>query len=351
MKKNRLIYGIISMLLMISCRNEIKKNTQNNVRDTISRTNPNIEKGSIANKMMENAVPAALYSVKNARDETIGIHAAEASAHSRYFLVGDTNFITASRYIKSDGQYRQIKTDTLLANEYTYTELDSNHFVKKKINNKDYVLLTVKETFKGQAVTSIDLNFIMLDLNSMEYYTLRYVGEHSLRCYDCIDGSFTENKQLDKYPDIKKALYQYANESKWVYRPAAAEKSPDYYKNYEVKWDKDNQADYHLANGHSDIPETIYSTYYKEDLFKITGDRATATTIENSRFIIASYFRGNILGYDKQKKLYFPIYIESCVTGCDKKIKFTSGNAIEAKYDEYSANKVYTINLDEIKFK
>ncbi len=292
---------------------------------------------------------AALYSLNTIGGETIRILASERSEQDPYFLTGDANFIIARKYLDQT----IIKTDTLLLNEYVYTHIDSASIEQDSEGNNAYLLLTVKEIFKGQAITEKTINFILVDINTLEHYTLVYDGLSSVRCYECIDGTFQPAPSLDKRPDIKTILYKYANKSKWLYRPATqAEKDAKHFINYEKKWNADNGEDNHFTNGHSGLPTPIYSTYYKEDIFSLTAEHASITdAVENDYFKIISYFRGNVLGFDKQRQLYFPVFIESCITGCDKKIKFVSSKSIEIKYDEYSGNEVYTVQLDKILFK
>lgn len=289
-----------------------------------------------------------LYHFNTIAGEVVRVAATERSDYSPFFLSGDANFIIAVKYLDS----KIIKADTLLINEYVYTEIDSARIMQRKAGNNDYLLITAKETFKGQAITEKTVNFILLDINNLDHYTLAYEGTSSVRCYECIDGDFRASAILNKTPEIKDILYEYAYKSKWVYRPATQEeKDARHFINYEQKWQEDNQADNRLANGHSGIPETIYSTYYKEDIFKLTAEHGgEAAFIENERFKIMTYFRGNILGFDKQKQLYFPVFIESCITGCSKKVKFCSPAGIEVLYDEYSANETYKVQLDEIRF-
>ncbi|MFP3787380.1 hypothetical protein, partial [Burkholderia sp. SIMBA_024] len=74
-------------------------------------------------------------------------------------------------------------------------------------------------------------------------------------------------------------------------------------------------------------------TYYTENLFQYNGNYDNDQVIENADYKIVTYFRNNIIGYDKNKKLYFPIIVESCVTGCDKEIQFVSENEIEVSYE------------------
>lgn len=331
----KIIGILISALVICSCSNTNNSNQNLQLKDTTA-IKPQTSDGL-----------TTLYSTYLNSTDQLRIGVFHSSAHDKYFLDGDTNAVVAQFLNGKD-----LKTDTILTNEFTYTEIDSSSITSQKTNGKTFHLLSIKETFKGQAVTSRTINFVLIDPAAKKHYTLSYQGEPSIRCEVCIDGAFLENKSLESVLKIKTILYAYARKSKWIYRPeTAAERDPRHMKNYELKWDQDNKADNHLANGHSGIPDTIYSTYYKDDLMKFTGQRSgEPVTIENDRFLITSYFRGNLLGFDKQKKRFFPIFIESCVTGCNKTIGFTSSGRLEVTYDEDSRKEVYTVDLDAIKF-
>lgn len=334
------------LMLVVSCGYQQNEQQKTAKEDTVLTEAPSESNNNEANEVQD-ALPA-LYSFNTIGGEVIRIEASEQSEHDPFFLIGDDNYIIATKYLDDS----VIKRDTLIKNEFVYTRVDSASIQQKKQGNNYYLLLTAKETFKGQAITEKTVNFILLDVCSLEHYTLVYEGTSSIRCYECIDGGYHPAPLLDKNPGLKSILYEYANKSKWVYRPATqAEKDARHFINYEQKWNEDNQEDNHLANGHSGVSEPIYSTYYKEDIFKLTAAHASVTdSIENEHFKILSYFRGNILGFDKQKQLYFPVYIESCITGCDKKIKFISPQTIEILYDEYSGKEVYTVELNKIRF-
>lgn len=292
---------------------------------------------------------ALLYKTTNKDNtEEIRITAYEPHEDDKYFLVGNKNFILVSKYLKEGNEFKLIKKDTLISNEFTYTKIDKKSFQKTTISNKEYILLSVNETVMGTAVTDESVAFIMLDIKTLHVYKLEYTGEPSLRSNEAIDGKFIENESLNSNPEIKKTLYQFAHKSKLVFHNLEDE---NHYTNYVEKWESDNNVSNHLANGSSGIPDVIYSTYYKDNLFSYTGNYDKEESIENNNFKIVSYFRGNIIAFDKHKKLYFPIYTEACVTGCDKKIRFVSENSIEVKYTEYSPYPTSIINLDEIIFK
>lgn len=343
---NRAIVCVVGSMVVVSCGFQ-QKEQQETIKDDTVLTEAPYESNSNEANEVQDALPA-LCRFNTIGGELIRIAASEQSEHDPFFLIGDANRIVATKYLDE----RVVKADTLLKNEFVYTHIDSATIQQKKEGNNHYLLLTAKETFKGQAITEKTINFILLDINSLEHYTLVYEGTSSVRCYECIDGDYLPAPLLDKKPALKSILFEYANKSKWVYRPATqAEQDARHFINYEQKWNDDNREDNHLANGHSGISEPIYSTYYADDIFKLTAMHASVSdSIENEHFKIVSYFRGNILCFDKQKRLYFPIYIESCITGCNKKIRFVSPETIEILYDEYSNRGAYTVELNNIRF-
>lgn len=335
-KKAITLLLICSIAVLVSCKKEEKATNQ--VKDKIE-TDKNIKLDTLT----------LLYKTNN-KDNTqeIRITAYEISENNKYLLSGIKNFILVSKYLKKENEFKLIKKNTLISNEYTYAAIGKESFQKAIVKDQEYLLLSVHQSYQGSAITEENVQFIMVNTKTLNTYTLMYSGETTLHKGESIVGEFVESKILDSNPEIKKVLYEFANKSKWVFHGS---KDPNHYSNYMKKWETDNNSINHLANGYSGIPDTIYSTYYKDDLFNFTGDYDESERIENNNFKIVSYFRGNIIAFDKHKKLYFPIYTEACVTGCDKKIKFVSENSIEVLYHESSENETSTINLDEIIFK
>jgi hypothetical protein len=335
---------ILSIFAFTSCKKD-----QNTLKSEVTKQNTILENSG---NNPENSNLSLLYTEdSNNETEFIQISASESHDDDKFFLTGNKNFIIVSKLKKMGGITKPIQQDTLLSDEFQYVHVDAKNFVKKTINNKNYLLMSVLETPMGNGDIERYVNFMMIDTKSLKPYTLQYNGTESLRCDECIDGEFIKNKTLESNPEIKNALYQYANTSKWIYTPKGEEKELPHYKNYEQKWNADNNTENDLANGNSSIPKVLFSTYYEDNLFKFTGDYSENEFIENNKYIIVSYFRSNIIAYDKNKKLYFPVFVESCVTGCNKKIKFVSENTIEVLYTEYSGHKGETLNLDEIKFR
>ena len=142
-------------------------------------------------------------------------------------------------------------------------------------------------------------------------------------------------------------MNQFNSKSKLIFQATKEEKKADHFKNYEEKWEKDNRTDNHYGAGYGIIPESLQSTYYKDKLFNLDGSDID-TIIENENYIVGTYFRGNLLGYDKNKKLYFPIIVESCAHSCKKEIIFLDEKTVQIAYED---DEKFEIKLDEIIFK
>lgn len=335
--KTKLAVILLCFITFSSCKNDEKtavkeikkenKNTEEN-KDEIKRT-------------------GTIFSLDNENNtEIIKISGSDVSEEDNFLLVGHKNILIVSKYRKNKGSQQLIQNDTLLISDYNHVTIDKQHFLRKKIQNIDYFLFALMESPLGNGDPGLYLSFIMLNRNTLQFYTLKYVGEPTLRSENAVEGEFLENVALDHNITIKKELYQFAQESKWIYKPSEEEKDINYYRNFEQKWHLDN----YPKGAESFYPTIVKSTYYSENLFQYNGNYDNDQVIENADFKIVTYFRNNIIGYDKNKKLYFPITVESCATGCDKKIEFVSKYEIEISY-EMNVQEADTIDLNKIKFK
>ena len=272
------------------------------------------------------------------------------SEKSKYFLTDTLNYIIAVKYQVYSDSLMKIKSDTLQREDWTYLEIDSTNLYQTTISNKPYLYYSTYTEFMGTAIIDRDVYFNLLDLQTLQLYTLRYKGRDGNLCEDCVDGDFVSNPELIKLTIIKNALLKASEKSPFIYHPSEKEKDINYYLNYEKKWDADNKADNHVSHGSGIIKDTIYSTYYKEPLFDLDGD-SDDKRIENNQYVVMSFTNSNILAYDKIKKKYFPVYIESCVAFCDKKISFINGHTIKVEYEDTCQDTRSEIHLDKIIFK
>ncbi|OHT44220.1 hypothetical protein [Flavobacterium tructae] len=335
--KSKLTLILLSFVIFYSCKKEDKSSDKSsNLKNLQTDIKDNTIKGRKT---------TTLFSFNTTENtEIVKISGSEVSEDDNFLLVGDKNILLVTKYKKNKPQ-QLIQSDTLLISDYNHVTIDRQLFLRKKINNADYFLFALMESPLGNGDHSLYLSFIMLNLNTLKYYTLKYEGEPTLRSDNAVDGNFLENTELDHNTAIKNELYRFANKSKWIYSPSEEEKDINFYKNFEQKWYEDN----YTEDGKSSYPAVVKSTYYSEDLFQFNGRGNDDGAIENADFKIVPYFRHNLIGYDKNKRLYFPIKVESCAHGCAKTIEFLSEHEIEVSY-EMNVQQPDTIDLNKIIF-
>lgn len=236
----------------------------------------------------------------------------------------------------------------ILENEWAYLTVDSSSFEQVTVLDLPYLYFSTSEGFMGQAIIERNVNFHLVNMNTLEHYRLLYAGEPSFKCDECIEGRFVITDQLRSTPEILSKLKELSKTSKFIYQRGAKDDDIYYYLNYEEKWDRDNKSHNRYGAGYGDIVTPIRSTRYKTDLFALNKGSENSV-IENKRYILRSYFRGNIIGYDKDKKLYFPLYIENCALGCNKDIDFIDENTLKITRSE-SDEETYHISMKDIIF-
>ncbi|MCC9074412.1 hypothetical protein LNQ49_22725 [Flavobacterium sp. F-65] len=333
--KSKLVVILLCLIAFSSCKDAEK------ISDKEKEESKNTKENSD-----EREKTAIIFSFNNEDNtEIIKISGSDVSDEDSFLLVGDKNILIVSKYKKDKENLQLIQNDTLLVAKYNHVTIDPQHILRKKIQNVDYFLFALMESPLGNGDPGLYLSFIMLNMDTLKFYTLKYDGEPTLRSDNAVEGEFLDNTVLNHNITIKKELYLFAQKSKWIYTPSSEEKDINHYRNFEQKWHSDN----YPKGAESFYPSIIKSTYYSENLFQYNGNYDNDEVIENKDFKIVTYFRNNIIGYDKNKKLYFPITVESCATGCDKKIEFVSENEIEISY-EMNVQKTDTIDLNKIKF-
>jgi len=85
-------------------------------------------------------------------------------------------------------------------------------------------------------------------------------------------------------------------------------------------------------------------TYYDQDLFKMESGQIYQKE-ENNRYTAIALFRNNILCYDKKRKRYFPVWVESCAHGCNKSINFLNDSILEIISEEIKESSTIKVNL------
>lgn len=329
-----LIFLLFSVIY--SCKKDVAK-TQ-----VVQKANPKEANQKIADSILQKSV-----FVQKTDNGLTRIWVKSNEKRGNFFYSDTLNILKISQYKFDNRKLSLIKEIDLEKTEWAYLEIDSANIKTKKIGKNNYVFLTHQVSNMGKAVNEQSVIFSMINVeNIAENFNLQYFGYPSDYCKECIRGNFIENSKLKSSKLAKTALHQYAQTSTFIYHPSDEEKNISHYKNYAEKWEKDNDADNTFGAGYTTIPDKIYSTYYDENLFELTS--ASEDFVENEHYKIQSVFRGNLVGFDKHKRKYFPIIIESCSHFCNKKVQFLSPQKLKVTYEDEES---FEIDVSKIVFK
>jgi hypothetical protein len=196
----------------------------------------------------------------------------------------------------------------------------------------------------GNMIEYYNLNFALFSLTDFQLTTLDYGGDP---IYDDklklkqIKGDF---KNLDKFndkPELLSFLEGKASKCPLVYRATNSDLDMNSSANYEKKWEIDNSKIKSVWDNKNNIyDEPLRTTYYEKNIFP--SDQGFINgRVENNKYIVVSLFRNNILGYDRVKKKYFPIWVESCTHGCNKTISFVKETILQITYSEADNQKIF----------
>jgi hypothetical protein len=78
------------------------------------------------------------------------------------------------------------------------------------------------------------------------------------------------------------------------------------------------------------------------------GDHAGSEggTKESPEFKVLSYFRSSLIGYDKARKQYFPIWVDSCAHGCNKELRSLNGGVLAFVFNEWDDEPAKVLYVD-----
>ncbi|MCU7490547.1 MAG: hypothetical protein HF312_02690 [Ignavibacteria bacterium] len=198
-----------------------------------------------------------------------------------------------------------------------------------KLGNVEYVYYCATGCTKGGCFA----DFNLVSIPKMEEYSIDFLGEN-IGEYDemsQIDPNLKNNKKLLGYLEKKVTL------SKIFHKKSAAELDINYFKNYKKKWRIKNSHIYSLLTSIKGTCEIVFP-HYTADLFNTVKHGDIWDKIENSKYIIISFYKDNIIGYDKIKKSYFVIWVPEDPYSWLPNVKFVSDNIIkmfESEDDPY----------------
>ena len=181
-------------------------------------------------------------------------------------------------------------------------------------------------------------------MNYIDEIIHSYYGEK-----EKVTQEFSNYKELENTPDILKFLEEKALSSNLLPSPSKDSFDLTDYKNFGKKWEIDNPNILTVWDvGAKTTIESLNTTYYKQNLFDINNGSLNSE-IENNQYLIRSFFRGNVIGFDKRREKYFPIWIEGCSHGCNKDLSFLDEVTLQIEYSEADNQKII-INLETMTY-
>lgn len=254
----------------------------------------------------------------------------------------DKNFysnpeIYVYKLIKFADKWQVESEHVLYSQEYKYCDFNEEIEVVN-IENNPYLFLIYSLSDVGNASEVKTIKFSLVSLNNFKQTTLDYTGydhynDESIRLYT--KGEFSNLASLSNKPkSIVNFLEEKASKSSLIYSPTSEDLDINSAINHEKKWQIDNSKIEDIWSlKKNTFEKALKITYYDESIFP-SDDNTIFSIIENSNFKIMSLFRNNILGYDKLKKKYFPIWVDNCHRGCNKEITFIDDSTLEIYYGE-----------------
>lgn len=236
--------------------------------------------------------------------------------------------------------------------EFTYFEFHDD-FEIVKIGSKHYLFFIYTLSYMGNAESDLVLKFSLFSLSDLKLTSLDYSGNPTYNKQgdiQQINGVFSNLGALIGKPELSKYLEGKASKSTLIYRSTVHDLEINNADNYEKKWQIENSSVktvWEVKENTFERPLSI--TYYSTSIFPKDKNYIN-DKIENNKYEIISLFRNNIIGYDKIKKEYFPIWVETCSHGCNKSISFINESIIQIVYSEAN-DETITIDLTNMTYK
>jgi len=254
---------------------------------------------------------------------------------------GEFIFYKLSQFANS---WRVDTQKPVLGYEFENWSFDSKSFEIVKIDNKDYLYFLYESSPMGNAVSLTSVDFSLFSLTDYMLTSLNY----TIDGFEGGRGEFSNLEELVSKPGLLRYLEEKAKKYSYIYRPTEKDLDINNVDNFEDKWEVDNSNAVKVWDAtKSTPPQNLKLTYYNKSIFpdQLNGE----PLIENARFKIISMFRGSVLGYDKKKNQYFPIWVENCSHGCNKDIAFINDTTLEITYMEAQNQKII-INLSDMTY-
>ncbi len=271
----------------------------------------------------------------------------KTGTESKSFLNPEISFYKLSKFADV---WRVETRQDVFKEEAKYCEFLNNLEIVT-VDNEPYLYFIYGLVDEGNG--SGDIEMIKFSLYSLKTYRLVSLDDEGYASYDIKgnfqfikDGNFLNVDSLKSQKNYLDFLEDKAAKSNLIYHPSKKDLDLNDPDNYEKKWTIDNPkiADEVLESNKTSVyNEPLSITYYNKNLF-LKNVGSIANQCENTNYKFKAYFRGSIIGYDKQKKKYFPIWVESCMHGCNKEVSFINPITLKIHYTE-ADDRIIKINL------
>jgi hypothetical protein len=208
----------------------------------------------------------------------------------------------------------------------------------ESIEEVEFVVLDDREFlyycvgFSGSSAGSV--SFILLSIESNEEYSLTFSGPHGHYDEMSIEpDELKNNKQIFTFLENKASL------SDQVYKPSKFDLDMSLPINYYKQWELLNPYIRNKLENEKNEYVELKMPEYDADLFSIVSNTEEAK-IENKKFIIISYFKKDVIAYNKTIKKYFVVWIPETDYSWVSKLEFLTEYEIfmTARDDSYKVD-------------
>lgn len=239
----------------------------------------------------------------------------------------------------------------ILKEEFYYCEL-AKDFELASIEGEDYLYFVYSLTSMGNATTYTELHFSLFSLKDHKQTVLLYGGDpvyNSKGEFLSVKGEYINVAQLTSKTALLDFIQKKISSSPLVYNYSEEDLDMCRAKNYRQRLAMDNEDIAAITKQMKKSQAKMIITYYDESIFPV-NESEISNTIENDDFKVVALFRNDVLAYDKNKKKYFPVWVEECTHGCDKNISFNDKQELEIAYTETEADKII-VDLSTMTYK
>jgi len=225
------------------------------------------------------------------------------------------------------------KSNEFLINEFSlYTLIDTIEYVL--IEDDVYLYFSFDANCGGSGCAGFkNVSFCLFSINENEIYKLNYFENDG-------EGEFLNISEFNSKPGILNFFESKIINNSFIDK-AIYQEDINSAENFEKKWKIENK-NIDIWYNQDAFEESITFIYYNENIFT----EYSSQNIENDRYIIKTWWRSNVLGFDKYYNQYFSIWIDDCNHFCDKNISFDNNDNLVIEYYENDNSQVI-INLEK----